>query len=444
VLSGRGRLPDLEDTIVALASAAGPGARAIVRLSGKAAAKIAHLLMPSFERDPVLARQWHAGEIVLPGAPASLPGELFYWAAPKTYTGQDVAEIHTISSPPLVQLLVGQCLSAGARAAQPGEFTMRAFLAGKLDLTRAEAVRGVIEADSRAQLKEALTQLAGGLAQPLHALREDLLNLLADVEAGLDFADEDVQFVDRAVLLGRLVKGLALITLVRKQIQQRALGHRPFRVVLAGPPNAGKSRLFNVLLGRDQAIVSDVPGTTRDWLEATLQLDGVAVQLVDTAGQRGTDDAIESQAQALGKEQTQQADLLLWCRSPEDRIEPKLARAAVLPLATKSDLGATWPGMLAVSAASGAGLDDLRRELAKRACEHTSDALGTSLSRGRHHVDACLAHLRQAHHLVLEEQPAELLALDLRLALEELGAMVGTVYTDDLLDRIFSRFCVGK
>jgi tRNA modification GTPase len=444
VFSGRGHLPDLEDTIVALASAAGPGARAIVRLSGKTAVKIARAVMPGFERDPVLGRQWQAGELVLPGITAPLPAELYFWPAPKTYTGQDVAEIHTISSPPLIQLLIGQCLGAGARAAQPGEFTMRAFLAGKLDLTRAEAVRGIIEATTRDQLKEALTQLAGGLAQPLHSLREDLLNLLADVEAGLDFADEDIQFVGRTTLLQRLVKALALITLVRKQMEQRALGHRPFRVILAGPPNAGKSSLFNALVGRDHAIVSDAPGTTRDWLEATINIDGAVIQLVDTAGQCCTADAIDSQAQALGQEQARQADLILWCRSPEDRVEPKLSGVAVMPLATKCDQASPWPGMFAVSAVTRTGLDELQRQLAKRVREQSSDALGASLGRCRRHVDACLQHLRQAHHLVIEEEPAELVALDLRLALEELGAMVGAVYTDDLLDRIFSRFCVGK
>lgn len=444
VLSGRGQLPHLDDTIVALASAPGPGARAIVRLSGQSVLPIVRAVMPEFERDPLVGRQWQQGFIRLPDVASPLPADFYFWGAPKTYTGQDLVEIHTLSSPPLVQLLIAQCLNAGARAAQRGEFTMRAFLAGKLDLTRAEAVLGVVSANSREQLQEALTQLAGGLAQPLHVLRDDLLNLLADVEAGLDFADEDLQFVERTALLHRLAKGLAIITLVRKQMEQRALGHRPFRAVLAGPPNAGKSRLFNALVGKDRAIVSAVPGTTRDWLEATIQVEGVAVQLVDTAGQRAVIDAIESQAQSLGQEQAHQAELVLWCRGPEHRDEPKLTDVAVMPLATKSDLGTPWSGMLTVSAVTGAGLDELRCSLAQRAKAHAGNPLTASLSRCRHHVNACLEHLRQGHHLVLEEQPPELLALEIRLALEELGAMVGTVYTDDLLERIFSRFCIGK
>src|SRR5262249_22951126 len=152
-----------------------------------------------------------------------LPADLYYWPAPRSYTGQDVVELHTIGSPPLVDLVIAECLGAGARAAQPGEFTLRAFLAGKLDLTRAEAVLAVIEAGSRDELQVALAQLAGGVTRPLQELREDLLNLLADIEAALDFADEDLQFVRPDQLLARLTKGLALVTLLRRQLDQRAL-----------------------------------------------------------------------------------------------------------------------------------------------------------------------------------------------------------------------------
>jgi tRNA modification GTPase len=442
VLSGR--LPDPEATIVALASAAGPGARAILRLSGKSSAKIIQSLLPEFERDLLRKRHWQAGEIRLSGLYSPLAAEVYFWAGPSSYTGQDVAEIHTISSPPLVQLLLKECLAAGARAAEPGEFTMRAFLAGKIDLPRAEAILGVIEATSRDRLREALMQLAGGLAQPLHELREDLLDLLADVEAGLDFADEAVAFIDPTTLLHRITKGLAFVTLAQKQIQQRALGHRPFRCVLAGPTNAGKSRLFNALVGASKAIVSEVAGTTRDWLEAIISIDGVRIQVVDTAGRRGTEDLIEKRAQGLGEEQAHEADLILWCRAPDDPFEPKQMAQPMAAIATKSDLGTPWRELPAVSAVTGAGLVELRKELVRRAGERQGDALLSSLSRCRHHVDACLGHLRRAHRLVLEEEPAELLALELRSALEELGAIVGAVYTDDLLDRIFSRFCIGK
>lgn len=437
-------MPDLNDTIVALASAAGPGARAIIRLSGQITHRILRSLMPELNVDPTQPRQWASGAMVTPEIHSPLPAEIYLWRGPRSYTGQDLAEIHTVSAPALVQIVVARCLAEGARAAQPGEFTMRAFLAGKVDLTRAEAIAAVVEASTSDQLQEALKQLAGGLAQPLHTVRDDLLNLLADVEAGLDFADEDIQFVGRTDLLQRVTRALAHVTLVRKQLEQRALGHLPFRVVLAGPPNAGKSRLFNALVGEDRAIVSAAQGTTRDWLEAALTIGEVRLRLVDTAGQRSTDDLIEKAAQTLGRDAIANADLIVWCRAPDDTTAPALTGPNVLPVATKCDLGVPWPALLAVSALTGAGLDELRQELGRRARAHGGNPLTASLSRCRHHVDACLAQLRRAHHLVLEEQPPELLALELRTALDELGAMVGAIYTDDLLDRIFSRFCIGK
>jgi tRNA modification GTPase len=450
-LAGRGRAPRLDDTIVALSSAAGAGARAIVRLTGPQAFTVVRALA-EVDYDRAAGRQWREVAMALPQLASPLPTGFMFWPGPKTYTGQDLVEIHVVSSMPLVELLLARLLEAGARAAEAGEFTLRAFLGGKLDLTRAEAVLGVIEARDRRELGEALTQLAGGVAQPLHALREDLLSLLADVEAALDFAEEDITFVDPAALLTRLTKGLAHITLVRKQIEQRSLAQRPFRVVLAGPPNAGKSTLFNALLGKDAALVSAAPGTTRDWLEGKLQVGDVALQLVDTAGLGDAGDAIEGQAQSMGRAEAERGDLVLWCMAPrEDGLEVEAATQQagsllheVLPVATKSDLAPGPPGVLAVSATTGVGLKELRLVLAARARAVGGSPLAASLSRCRGHVDACLQHLRNAHRFVLEEEPAELLALELRLALEELGAMVGAVYTDDLLDRIFSRFCIGK
>lgn len=446
MVTTRTPLPDPDDTIVALASAPGAGARAIVRLSGRRSLAIATSLVEGFTREQ--PRHWQAGHVVLPSVAAPLPVEAYHFAAPHTYTGQDVIELHTLGCPPLVELLVARCLDAGARAAQPGEFTLRAFLAGKLDLTRAEAVLGVIEAGSRDELRQALAQLAGGVAQPLQELREDLLSLLADVEAALDFADEDLQFVRPDELLRRLTKGLAFVTLVQRQLQQRAVGPRPFRVVLAGPPNAGKSSLFNALADADAALVSPEPGTTRDYLEQPLAGTDVPIQLIDTAGLRGTADALEASAQELGRSQVEEADQLLWCHPPGAEDAPDwLAHVPadkLLPLATKIDLAPAPPELLGTSAVTGEGLDELRQVLTERARAQQRPALAPSQSRCRHHVDTALAHLRQAHRVVVSEEPGELLALELRLVLDELGAMVGAVYTDDLLDRIFSRFCIGK
>ncbi len=444
-------LPDPADTIVALSSPPGPGARAIVRLSGASAWTIAARFFRDLAGDQPAQRLLHSGEIILAELASGVPADCYYWPAPRTYTGQDVVELHTLSVPPLVDLLISLCLNAGARAAQPGEFTLRAFLAGKLDLTKAEAVLGVIEAGDRDELKQALAQLAGGVAQPLQTLREDLLNLLADVEAGLDFSDEDISFVQQKDLLDRLAKALALVTLVRRQIEQRGAGPRSFRAVLAGPPNVGKSSLFNALLDRPAALVSGQPGTTRDYLEGTLYAGGIQVTLLDTAGLRSTVDVIEGTAQSLGRDQLQQADLVLWCREAtserdEDAAEwlPGGDPNRIVKVATKCDRGDGPTGYLPTSAATGQGLDALRQELAQHVRRRKQPALAPSLSRCRHHVEACLGHLRQAHGLVLNEDPPELLALELGGALEELGAMVGAVFTDDLLDRIFSRFCIGK
>ncbi len=439
---------ELNDTIAALSTAPGPGGRAIVRLSGPTAARLAAMLgVPIDPGTP--ARLFLSAPLQLPGVAASLPAEVYFWPAPNTYTGQDLVEIHTLSCPPLVELLLAQLYQTGARAAQSGEFTLRAFLAGKLDLTRAEAVLGVIEAEDPVQLKQALGQLAGNIGRPMQELREDLLNLLADVEAALDFADEDIHFVQPEEMLRRISKGLAHLTLVQRQLEQRSLSDHPFRVVLAGRPNTGKSSLFNALAG-GAALVSPEPGTTRDYLLGRIDLDGLTVELIDTAGLRPSEDFIESMAQALGRGQAEQADLILLCleggrvQFAEESALLEQNHPPVLPIATKSDLVSAPAELPATSAVTGQGLAELAVLLGERARSQAQPALAPSLSRCRHHVQACLEHLRRAHSLVLFEEMPELLALELREGLHQLGEMVGAVYTDDLLDRIFSRFCIGK
>jgi tRNA modification GTPase len=419
-----------------------------VRVSGPAAAEaISRLFTPS---EPLVPgrRCLQSGQLRLPDL-APLPADVYFWTAPHSYTGQDLAEIHTLSCPPLLELLIAQLLQASCRAAQPGEFTLRAFLAGKLDLTRAEAVHAVIESGSRDELKQALKQLAGGMARPLQEVRDDLLNLLADVEAGLDFADEDISFVQKEDMLKRLGKALAHVTLLTKQLVQRGLTERVFRAVLTGRPNAGKSSLFNALAGAD-ALVSPQPGTTRDYLVKRLDLGGVRVELIDTPGWQAESGTIETQAQTLAREQAGQGDLLLLCleagqqMAAEEETMCRRPHPPVVAIATKCDRAVPSPEILATSSVTGAGILSLRSLLAERAQRHKQPALAPSLSRCRHHVESCLEQLRRAHSIVLFDDPPELLALELRGALEQLGEMVGTVYTDDLLDRIFSRFCIGK
>jgi tRNA modification GTPase len=438
----------IRDTITALSTSPGAGARAIVRISGPASFSVLGSFFSATQ--PLVAgqRALLSGQLRLPNV-AAIPADLYFWAAPNSYTGQDVAEIHLLSSPPLVELLIAHLLQAGCRAAGPGEFTLRAFLSGKLDLTRAEAVQAVIESGSRAELTQALKQLAGGMARPLQELRDDLLNLLADVEAGLDFADEDIRFVRPEEMLQLLAKALAQVTLVGKQLEKRSLTDHVFRVVLTGRSNAGKSSLFNVLAGAD-ALVSPQPGTTRDYLMQRLDLGSVEIELIDTPGWQRESDTIATQAQSLAREQVEQADLLLLCLEAghaltlEEEMLCRRPHPPVQTIATKCDRTEPSPEMLATSAVTRTGLDSLRSLLAEHARRRRQPALAPSLSRCRHHVESCLENLRRAHGVVLFEEPPELLALELRGALEQLGEMVGRVYTDELLDRIFSRFCIGK
>lgn len=427
-----------EDVIAALSSPPGPGGRAVVRLSGPGSLDVVKRLWKSDE--PIAPRRRYTGILTLHGF-APVPADLDYWPPPRTYTGQEIVELHLISSPPVVDRLLAELYTAGARPAEPGEFTMRAFLAGKLDLTRAEAVLGVIEAGDRDELTLALAQLAGNVARPLETLRSDLLDLLADLEAGLDFADEDISFINRDEMLLRLTKGLAEVTLVQKQLDGRSRNDRPFRVALVGRPNAGKSRLFNALTGA-AALVSAEPGTTRDYLSARVEWGGRPVELIDTAGVRQAADAIEAAAIELGGTAAARADLRLWCVPAGEAIGEVGADAVVV--ATKCDLADAPPGVPATSAATGAGLEALRALVTARAVERSGSGLAPSVSRCRHHVAACLQRLRDAHHGVLFDDPPEVVAVDVREALDHLGSLVGAVYTEDLLDRIFSRFCIGK
>ena len=478
--------PHPDDTIVAVSSAPGPGPRAIVRVSGpKTRAVVDAVFSPGEEPNPPAPfpgkeggeradpsssppfsgegsgegfrtpRRLVPGSVKLTGVHSPLPAELYFFAGPHSYTGQDLAELHTVGSPPLVEQLVADLLNAGARPARPGEFTLRAFLAGQMDLPQAEAVHAVIEAGTDADLLPALAQLAGGVTQPLHALRDDLLNLLADTEAALDFADEDIEFVGKPETLNRLSTAIARLTNLKRQLDARTVSGRPVRVALVGEPNAGKSSLFNSLTGAAGAIVSPAAGTTRDYLTQTIDLGGVSVELVDTAGWSAAADTIEEQAQQLGREQAGRADVVLWCAeagadfAPADGARLAATGAVVLKVATKMDLAGRrhdlpGPNMIPSSTATPGGLDVLRTELTERVTSLARPPLAPSQSRCRHHLDACIGDLREAHRHVLFDDPAELVALALRGALDQLGEMVGAVYTNDLLDRIFSRFCIGK
>ena len=435
--------PHPDDTIVALSSASGPGGRAVVRVSGPRTREV----IRAVAADADTAAKLTPTRLRLSGVAAEWPADLYFRAAPHTYTGQDLAELHTLACPPLVERLIADLLAAGARPAERGEFTLRAFLAGKKDLTQAEAVLAVLDSRTPEDLGQALTQLAGGVTQPLQVLRDDLLNLVADVEAGLDFADEDIEFVTASDVLLRASRGIAQLVNLRRQLDARSRTGDGLRVVVAGAPNAGKSSLFNALLGESAALVGPAAGTTRDYLTATLTVAGVTVELIDTAGHEAARDEIEAQAQRLSGVQKSRADIVLHCVPAADASVTCAdfpSATVVLILRTKADLAAPPAGDIPVSVVAPDGLDALLHRLTEAVARLTSAPLAPSQSRCRAHVERALEALRRAHEHAREADPHELLALALREALHEVGAMAGAVYTNDLLDRIFSRFCIGK
>ncbi|AMV36585.1 tRNA modification GTPase [Planctomyces sp. SH-PL62] len=443
---------DPEEPIAATASAPGPGLRGIVRVSGPGAWRIA---LDGFEPDrefPTPTRSVVvSGRYRLPGLRPFLPADVALWPAPRTYTGQELAEIHAPGSPPLLGLLLAHCLAQGARPAQPGEFTLRAFLSGRLDLTRAEAVLGVIDARDDRRLEAALEQLAGGVAGPIEALRDRLLDLLAHLEADLDFVDEaDVDPIGRVALADRLAREAEALDALTDRLGRRDRAEGNPRVVLVGPPNAGKSRLFNALLGGDHAIVSPLAGTTRDYLSGPCACDGLVVDLVDTAGIEAAVDAIAAEAQGLRASEAERADVLLACASADaPAVDLPVDDDRALMVWTKADragppLGeeAAW---IVTSASTGMGIDALRRALAAaiRGREGDHAATGTS-ARCRDSLIGAAAAIRDAADVMRAEAGDELIAFELRTALDDLGKVTGAVVADDVLDRIFARFCIGK
>ncbi len=443
---------DLNDTIAAVASPPGPGFRGLIRLTGPQAWAIALQGFAGDQDRPLPKRaERRTGQLTVPGLRPSLPVAIALWPGPRTYTGQPLAEIHTVGSPPLVNLVLAAALTRGARLAEPGEFTLRAFLSGRIDLTRAEAVLGVIDARTPGQLDAALQQLAGGLADPITLARDRLLDILAHLEANLDFAEEpDVDVLARTALAEELVSSSRVLASLAARLQSRERPEGHPRVVLVGPPNAGKSHLFNALVGETRALVSSQAGTTRDYLSALVDCEGLVVELIDTAGVELGATPIEIQAQALRDDQASRADLLLDCQASDiGHILAINSDRPRLRVETKSDLSPSrlqGGQTLRTSAQTGAGLDALRRAIASnlRAAESDGDLLSSTGARCRESLELASRALESGSHTILLEGGDELVAVDLRQAIDELGKVVGVVVTDDILDRIFRRFCIGK
>ncbi|HRX80126.1 MAG TPA: 50S ribosome-binding GTPase, partial [Pirellulaceae bacterium] len=344
----------------------------------------------------------------------------------------------------------------GARLAQPGEFTMRAFLAGRLDLTQAEAVLGVIDATSQHDLDVALSQLAGGLAAPLHELRDRLLNMLAHLEAGLDFVEEDIEFIERDELVQGIDEASTIVEAVQRQLQTRTEVDDAPLVVLVGSPNVGKSSLLNALVADSAAIVSDVSGTTRDYVARRMMLGDREITLVDTAGVEMCMElnGIPFASQAMTHSKHDEAALVLFCvdatrpmnewERSECLREIRVPRLIVVTKADAETCSHFEGESIKTSSVSGLGMTELCEAIYDRLADDSCNAVTSTALRCHESLRLARASLDQAKIAATDSLGEELVAAELRIVLEELGNVVGAVYTDDILDRIFSRFCIGK
>ena len=453
---------DPQRTIVAVGSGSSAARRGIVRLSGPATAE---LLTGLLGRPPAAARAVaFAAQADIGWQGRRLDVHVCYWPDHRSYTGQPCAELHLLGALPLLEALTERLVELGASPAHRGEFTLRSFLAGKLDLPQAEAVLGVIEADSPAELSAALQQLAGNLSQPVRQLRDQLVELTAHLEAGLDFVEEDIEFITAEQLSADVARIAEQLDAISQQLHARASRRRTACGVLVGLPNSGKSSLFNALLGTARAIVSPQAGTTRDALTATLDLDGLSIELVDTAGLEELDaDSPRGLAQVVLQRRLQQADVVLLCldvHQPPDQVwvqaECQRLQAEgrpVLLVGTKCDLphSAVWPAAecdALVSAMQPASLDGLRRRLRDSLADSLShlqaDALQATAIRCRGSIEPARQAVCRAAALVELAGGEELVATELRIAIDELSAVIGEVHSEDILGNIFGRFCIGK
>ena len=467
--------PNLDDPIIAIATAPGRGAVGIVRLSGRALMPLAQTLCGSLPEPRRATLHTFRGA---DGTPID-QGLAIHFPAPASYTGEDVLELQVHGGTVLLQLLLARCLELaaevpighdgarlpGLRLAEPGEFTTRAFLNGKLDLAQAEAVADLIDASTKAAARSAARSLDGAFSREIAALAEQLVGLRTLVEATLDFPDEEIEFLRGADALGRLARIDAALQAVVVRARQGALLREGLRVVLAGQPNVGKSSLLNALAGAELAIVTPIPGTTRDRIGETVQIDGVPIHLVDTAGLRAPGDA-QDEVERIGIERSwaeiAHADVVVHLHDLTRRAEPGHAAAddaiaaqlkaagarRVLQVHNKCDASAERPADgIAISARTGRGLDDLRQALLREAGVAVPAGEGQYIARARH-VQALLRatqHVAQARAQAMQgDAVLELVAEELRLAHRCLGEITGQFTTEDLLGEIFGRFCIGK
>ncbi len=469
----------VEDTICAVATAVGEGGIGIVRISGKESLRVAASLVrlrSGRPLDSLRSHTLHHADLVDPGAVPGASGGtraspvidealLVLMRAPHSYTGEDVVEIHSHGGPLVLQMICEALTRSGARLAQPGEFTKRAFLNGRLDLTQAEAVLDTIRAKTGTSLRLAQEQLRGALSKEIDRLREGLLGMLAHVEAAIDFTEEDIAFIAPEALSKGIQEAHSAISRLADSWREGRILREGVTAAIVGRPNVGKSSLLNALLRTDRAIVTPVPGTTRDVLEEVLNIRGVPVRLLDTAGVRDTADPVEQEGVRRSRLAMEQAELLVilldgsFPLGEDDRAllaqhQDKRRLVAVnksdMPGKIRpSELAALVPGgaVLWISALTGAGLEQLRdrlRTLILRGDFEPGEA--AVITRLRHQTALVRAKesLSNAAGSVEARLSGEFVALDLRAALDALGEITGATTTEDVLERIFSEFCIGK
>lgn len=461
----------LTDTIVAISTPPGIGAIGVIRMSGPEALSIAGGCFKPKQLSMQGSHTAHYGHILDPTS--SNPNVIdevvaTIFRSPTSYTGEDIVELSCHGSHYILQKVLSILIGLGARMASPGEFTLRAFLNGKMDLSQAEAVADLIAAENQTSHDLAIRQMRGGFSRDIHKMRQELIDLAALLELEIDFSEEDVTFADRSQLTDLLV---ALRDKIRQLMDSFSLGNvlkHGVATVIAGRPNAGKSTLLNALLNEDRAIVSSIAGTTRDTIEATLNIQGITFRFVDTAGIRTATDEIEQIGitKALGEIQKStitlyMADVTLATPAMvvEDLKQLPVQEGRLILILNKSDLRPELnpsdyiieevlplENILAMSAKLGIHLDDLRAMLYRQVIK-TPEAIDQTIVANSRHYEA-LMRTESALSMVLssiaDELTSDLIALDLRQALHHLGTITGEITSEDLLESVFSRFCIGK
>ncbi|MDW8050872.1 MAG: tRNA uridine-5-carboxymethylaminomethyl(34) synthesis GTPase MnmE [Armatimonadota bacterium] len=454
------------ETIAAIATPLGEGGVGIIRISGEEAFAIAQRVFRRRSCAPLQSHRVYFGSIVDPATGELLDRALLIpFRAPHSYTGEDVVELHCHGSPYLLRRVLEVVWREGARPAQPGEFTLRAFLNGKLDLAQAEAVADLIRARSEAQLRSALALHEGKLSQRTHQLSDALLRILATVEAHIDFSEE-LGELDPSTLAPDIQALIAELDALLRTARTGRLLREGARVAIVGRPNVGKSSLLNALLGEERAIVTDIPGTTRDTIEESLQIEGIPLVILDTAGLRESTDVVEQIGIERTRRAASQADLILFVYdlTATDRaadlhllqtLPPKTPKIAVgnkvdlLEQASTAELLPQVHGVVAnvqISALTGAGLDALRSAIARTLHLQPIDEETVVLTHQRHvhAVEQAKQHLQHALEALRAGIPPDLLAVDLRSAWMALGTITGETADEALIHRIFSEFCIGK